>query len=79
MHAQVRRYNVDDVDREYNELWQVLETMNDMQIVAKMKRIVPEFVSNNSVYCTLDAQNTPPQPTNSNSMRYADGGEHASE
>ena len=60
MHAQVRRYKIDDVDREYNELWQVLETMDDMQIVAKMKSIVPEFVSNNSVYCTLDAQNTPP-------------------
>ena len=55
MHAQVRRYNVDDVDREYNDLWQVLETMDDMKIVAKMKGIVPEFRSNNSVYCQLDA------------------------
>jgi FlaA1/EpsC-like NDP-sugar epimerase len=54
MHAQVRRYNVDDVDREYNDLWQVLETMDDMKIVAKMKSIVPEFLSNNSVYCQLD-------------------------
>ncbi len=55
MHAQVRRYNVDDVDREYNDLWQVLETMDDMKIVAKMKSIVPEFRSNNSIYCQLDA------------------------
>ena len=55
MHAQVRRYNVDDVDREYNDLWHVLETMDDMKIVAKMKSIVPEFRSNNSVYCQLDA------------------------
>ncbi len=54
MHAQVRRYAIDEVDREYNDLWHVLESMDDMKIVAKMKAIVPEFVSNNSVYCQLD-------------------------
>ena len=54
MHAQVRRYPVEEVDREYNDLWEVLETMDDMKIVGKMKAIVPEFVSNNSVYCQLD-------------------------
>lgn len=59
MRAQVRRYPLDAIDREYNDLWQVLETMDDMQIVAKMKSIVPEFISNNSVYCQLDT-NTPP-------------------
>ncbi len=69
MHAQVRRYNLDDVNREYNELWEVLETMDDMKIVAKMKRIVPEFLSNNSVYCQLDSIPTPPS-TNNESMRY---------
>ncbi len=67
MHAQVRRYDVDDVDREYNELWQVLEGMDDMKIVAKMKCIVPEFLSNNSVYCQLDSQNTSPSK-----VKYAD-------
>ena len=70
MHAQVRRYDINDVDNEYNELWQVLETMDDMKIVAKMKHIVPEFLSNNSVYCQLDPA-TPPSTT-SESMRYAD-------
>jgi FlaA1/EpsC-like NDP-sugar epimerase len=54
MHAQVRRYEVEDVDREYNELWNILETMDDMKIVAKMKDIVPEFLSNDSIYCQLD-------------------------
>lgn len=58
MHAQVRRYDLDDVNREYNELWEVLETMDDMKIVAKMKSIVPEFLSNNSVYCQLDKSAT---------------------
>jgi len=54
MHAQVRRYPLEAIDREYNELWSVLATMDDMKIVAKMKSIVPEFLSNNSVYCSLD-------------------------
>ncbi len=54
MRAQVRKYPLDAIDREYNELWTILEGMDDMQIVAKMKHIVPEFRSNNSVYCQLD-------------------------
>ena len=59
MRAQVRKYPLEAIDREYNDLWNILEGMDDMQIVAKMKSIVPEFLSNNSVYCQLD-QNTPP-------------------
>lgn len=54
MHAMVRQYANEEVNRAYQELEQVLETMDDMQIVAKMKAIVPEFVSNNSIYCQLD-------------------------
>ena len=61
MRAQVRKYPLEAIDREYNELWTVLEGMDDMQIVAKMKSIVPEFLSNNSIYCKLDAS-TPPPP-----------------
>jgi len=59
MRAQVRKYPLEAIDREYNELWDILEGMDDMKIVAKMKNIVPEFLSNNSVYCQLD-KNTPP-------------------
>ena len=62
MRAQVRRYELEAIDREYNELWSILETMDDMKIVAKMKDIVPEFLSNNSIYCQLD-KNTPPNST----------------
>ena len=54
MRAQVRRYPLEAIDREYNELWDILEGMDDMRIVGKMKAIVPEFLSNNSVYCELD-------------------------
>ena len=59
MRAQVRKYPLEAIDREYNELWNILEGMDDMKIVAKMKEIVPEFLSNNSIYCELD-KNTPP-------------------
>ena len=59
MRAQVRKYPLEAIDREYGELWTVLEGMDDMQIVAKMKAIVPEFLSNNSIYCKLDTS-TPP-------------------
>ena len=54
MHAQVRRYEPVEVDRKYEELHTILATLDDMKIVEKMKEIVPEFVSNNSVYCQLD-------------------------
>ena len=54
MRAQVRRYPLEDIDRAYNELWDDMATLDDMRIVGKMKDIVPEFHSNNSVYCQLD-------------------------
>ena len=60
MRAQVRRYPIEAIDAEYNQLWDILETMDDMKIVGKMKSIVPEFLSNNSVYCKLDAVTPPP-------------------
>ncbi len=63
MRAAVRRYALEDIDREYNDLWNILEGLDDMKIVAKMKSVVPEFLSNNSVYCKLD-ENTPPCLTN---------------
>ena len=62
MRAQVRRYPLDAIDTEYDQMWDILETMDDMKIVGKMKTIVPEFRSNNSVYCKLDAV-APPQST----------------
>ena len=54
MRAQVRKYPLDAIDRAYEEMWQILNTGNDMQMVGKMKQIVPEFKSNNSIYCQLD-------------------------
>ena len=60
MRAQVRRYPLEAIDHEYNELWNDLATLDDMRIVGKMKSIVPEFQSNNSVYCQLDAPKDQP-------------------
>lgn len=54
MRAQVRKYPLEEIDREYGELQDIMWTLDDRQIVAKMKSIVPEFISNNSIYCELD-------------------------
>ena len=56
MRAQVRKYPIDEIDREYAELWDLMPTLDDRRLVAKMKHIVPEFKSNNSIYCELDHQ-----------------------
>jgi len=57
MRAQVRRYEVEAIDKAYAELWDLMPTLDDMKLVGKMKSIVPEFKSNNSVFCTLDKEN----------------------
>jgi len=57
MRAQVRKYPLEEIDREYGELLDIMYTLDDRQIVAKMKAIVPEFISNNSIYCELDKKN----------------------
>ncbi|MCQ2274304.1 MAG: polysaccharide biosynthesis protein [Bacteroidales bacterium] len=54
MRAEVRKYPLEDIDRQYNELWEMMATLDDMKLVGKMKSIVPEFKSNNSIYCQLD-------------------------
>jgi len=54
MRAQVRKYSLEEIDRAYAELWDLMPTLDGTRLVAKMKSIVPEFISNNSVYCALD-------------------------
>ncbi len=54
MRAEVRRYALDAIDKAYAELWDLMPTLDDMKLVGKMKSIVPEFKSNNSIYCELD-------------------------
>lgn len=54
MRAKVRRYTQDEVNREIEKLIDLIPTSDDFKIVAQMKNIVPEFISNNSIYSCLD-------------------------
>ena len=52
--ASVREYDYGEVSKAIDELIAVSLEYDDMATVKKMKEIVPEFVSNNSVYSVLD-------------------------
>jgi FlaA1/EpsC-like NDP-sugar epimerase len=57
MIAKVRPVNIKEVKANFKELEILLSTTtNDMDLVAKMKEFVPEFLSNNSVFEALDRQ-----------------------
>lgn len=51
--AQIRKEEEQQIQR-IEELIQLFETQKNTDIVAKMKEIVPEFISNNSIYESLD-------------------------
>ena len=53
--AKVREYDFTEVQKDINELIAIAHTYDDMAIVAKMKTIVPEYISKNSIYSSLDA------------------------
>ena len=52
--AMVREYDYDNVCRDIDTLYETSKHFADMETVAKMKEIVPEYKSNNSVYSKLD-------------------------
>ena len=52
--AEVREYDYNEVCKDINELVEISQQYDDMATVAKMKQIVPEYKSNNSVYEKLD-------------------------
>ena len=52
--AEVREYDYDQVCQDINELVEIAGRFDDMATVKKMKDIVPEYKSNNSVYEKLD-------------------------
>ena len=52
--AKVRDYDYAEAAAAIDELIALAETYDDMKIVEKMKKIVPEYVSNNSVFSALD-------------------------
>ena len=54
--AEVREYDYDVVCKDIDELIEISKHYDDMKTVQKMKDIVPEFKSNNSIYEQLDKQ-----------------------
>lgn len=52
--ASVREYDFNYVKSELEELFETAQSYDCMKTVAKMKEIVPEFISNHSVYSVLD-------------------------
>lgn len=52
--AQVREYDYDKVSKDIDELVEIAKTFDNMETVKKMKQIVPEYKSNNSLYEILD-------------------------
>ena len=52
--AEVREYDYDKVCKDIDDLIEISKHYDDMATVAKMKEIVPEYKSNNSIYEKLD-------------------------
>ena len=52
--AEVRQYDYDEVNKSIEELTEIAKDFENMATVKKMKEIVPEYKSNNSVYEVLD-------------------------
>ena len=52
--AKVREYDYVQVSAEIDELVEIAKQFDNMATVRKMKEIVPEYKSNNSVYEVLD-------------------------
>jgi FlaA1/EpsC-like NDP-sugar epimerase len=52
--AEVRPFNYNEVNRQVAELFDIASHYDNMATVKKMKEIVPEYKSNNSVYEELD-------------------------
>ena len=54
--AKVREYDFLDVDQKYNELMETAKDGDVVNSVRRMKMIVPEFKSNNSIFEKLDKE-----------------------
>lgn len=52
--AKVRDYNFEEVQKNINEITALFNRQDNLEIVKKMKELVPEFLSNNSVFEKLD-------------------------
>ena len=66
MVAQVREYHFQTINEHIRELIKLSCEYKDRQVVIKMKEIVPEFKSNNSIYEELDNRIDTPVKTITN-------------
>ena len=54
MIAKVQEYDLESTSKDVEELIHLFDTQKNIDIVRKMKIMVPEFISNNSVFTELD-------------------------
>jgi FlaA1/EpsC-like NDP-sugar epimerase len=54
MRAKVREYDFEEIKIQINTLLDLAQAGNDMDVVRQMKFLVPEFVSDNSIFQILD-------------------------
>jgi FlaA1/EpsC-like NDP-sugar epimerase len=54
MIAKVKEYDYNTISAYIDKLTVLAATKDDMNIVSKMKQVVPEYISNNSVFAALD-------------------------
>ncbi|MCD4746363.1 MAG: polysaccharide biosynthesis protein [Bacteroidales bacterium] len=54
MIAKVKEYDPDIISKEIDELIELFIKQNNFEIVKKMKKIIPEYISKNSIYEQLD-------------------------
>ena len=54
MRARVRENQLHEIELAIHQLSELILEGDDYAMVSKMKEIVPEFISNNSVFATLD-------------------------
>jgi FlaA1/EpsC-like NDP-sugar epimerase len=56
MIGKVRQYDFEPISKEIDELIDLFDKQDNMAIVKRMKTIVPEFISKNSVFEKLDVE-----------------------
>jgi FlaA1/EpsC-like NDP-sugar epimerase len=52
--AKVREYSYDDISQQISQLISLFDQQNNEKIVAQLKLMIPEYVSNNSEFQRLD-------------------------
>lgn len=55
MIGKVRDYNLEEIEEDINKLVESPSDKDNFELVAQIKKLVPEFVSQNSIYSKLDA------------------------